>query len=129
MARGGYGRGLGIPLKDRVRVGPDGVRRPSTELPADDVDQVELVDVRPAAAEACPGRHCWIADPVDGAPGKPALLVEWRHDPAAGWLGRVVYGAQLRPGRWAIVEEWLPAAQLVPRRSRQPRLTRTERDG
>ena len=40
--------------------------------------------------------------------------MEWREGPA-GWEGRVVYVAQLRPGRWALVEEWLPSAQLTPR--------------
>jgi hypothetical protein len=39
--------------------------------------------------------------------------LEWRR---AGHLwegGRVVYAAQLRPGRWASVEGWLPAELLT----------------
>jgi hypothetical protein len=31
-----------------------------------------------------------------------------------GWEGRVVYAAQLRPGRWVMVEEWTPEALLTP---------------
>ena len=49
--------------------------------------------------------------PVDGSEPRPGLLLEWRR---AGhlWEGRVVYVAQLRPGRWATVEEWVPAELL-----------------
>ena len=96
MAAGGYGRGAGIPLKDRVRAGQpqkeDGGGAPIQE------DQ--------------PGRHCWISVPVDGSQPRPGLLLEWRR---AGhlWEGRVVYVAQLRPGRWATVEEWVPAELLT----------------
>lgn len=59
-----------------------------------------------------PGRHCWITLPVDGSQPRPGLLLEWRR---AGhlWEGRVVYAAQLRPGRWATVEEWVPAELLT----------------
>lgn len=50
--------------------------------------------------------------PVDGSQPRPGLLLEWRR---AGhlWEGRVVYAAQLRPGRWATVEEWVPAELLT----------------
>ncbi len=62
----------------------------------------------------CPARHCWVADAADGRGTKrPGLLVEWRQA-EAGWEGRVVYAAEIRPGRWALVEEWLPAALLTP---------------
>lgn len=62
----------------------------------------------------CPARHCWVADPVDGAAEKrPGLLLEWRRAPQ-GWEGRVTYAAQPRPGSWALVEEWLPASALAP---------------
>ncbi|MFZ2502308.1 MAG: hypothetical protein WAW88_06535 [Nocardioides sp.] len=98
MAGGGYGRGAGIPLKDRVRV-----------------DQ----RLEPPAASASvgpdqPGRHCWITLPVDGSPSqpRPGLLLEWRRGGHL-WEGRVVYAAQLRPGRWASVEEWVPAELLT----------------
>jgi hypothetical protein len=94
MAGGGYGRGAGIPLKDRVRV-----------------DQASAT---PAIAEASehPGRHCWVTVPVDASQPRPGLLLEWRR---AGhlWEGRVVYVAQLRPGRWATVEEWIPSELLT----------------
>ena len=98
MAGGGYGRGAGIPLKDRVRV-----------------DQDAQVDSRPPAAPAGaehPGRHCWVSVPVDAARPRPGLLLEWRRTGHL-WEGRVVYVAQLRPGRWATVEEWIPSELLA----------------
>jgi hypothetical protein len=71
------------------------------------------VAVAQVVADACPGRHCWVADPVDGASKRPGLLVEWRRPAAGGgWEGRVVYVAQLRRGRWAVVEEWVDEALL-----------------
>lgn len=69
------------------------------------------------AADVCPVRHCWVADPVDVADAagakRPGMLAEWRQVPA-GWEGRVLYAARLRTGSWALVEEWLPAALLTP---------------
>ncbi|KQZ72138.1 hypothetical protein ASD66_23675 [Nocardioides sp. Root151] len=90
---GGYGRGAGIPLKDRVRV----------DQPSEPVS---------ATGAEHPGRHCWVSVPVDASSPRPGLLLEWRR---AGhlWEGRVVYVAQLRPGRWATVEEWIPAELLT----------------
>jgi hypothetical protein len=95
MAGGGYGRGAGIPLKDRVRVDPGS----AAATPAI------------AAALEHPGRHCWVSVPIDASQPRPGLLLEWRR---AGhlWEGRVVYVAQLRPGRWATVEEWIPSELL-----------------
>ncbi len=49
--------------------------------------------------------------PVDGSQPRPGLLLEWRRVGHL-WEGRVVYVAQLRPGRWATVEEWVPAELL-----------------
>jgi hypothetical protein len=97
MAAGGYGRGAGLPLKDRVRAGQQPLQQDAIEEPVRS-DQ--------------PGRHCWISAPVDGSQARPGLLLEWRR---AGhlWEGRVVYAAQLRPGRWASVEEWVPAELLT----------------
>jgi hypothetical protein len=64
--------------------------------------------------DECPARHCWVADAVDGHGVKrPGLLLEWRRG-EGGWEGRVVYAAQVRPGRWALVEEWVAAALLTP---------------
>jgi hypothetical protein len=105
MARGGYGRGLGIPLKDRIRIGPDG-------KPVEAVHEYAAGTEHPTRSEDCPGRHCWITDPVDGSSTRPALLLEWRKDPAGDWFGFTVYPAQLRPGRWASICEWVPASRL-----------------
>jgi hypothetical protein len=64
--------------------------------------------------DECPARHCWVADAVDnGGVKRPGLLVEWRQS-ETGWEGRVVYAAQVRAGRWALVEEWVAAALLAP---------------
>jgi hypothetical protein len=70
---------------------------------------------RPDVDDACPARHCWVADAADGAGVKrPGLLVEWREG-ASGWEGRVVYVADLHSRVWCLVEEWLPASSLTPR--------------
>jgi hypothetical protein len=94
MARGGYGRGTGIPLRDRVRA----AGAPAADQPG---------------STAYPGRHCWISVPVDGVQPRPALLMEWRRAERGRWEGRVVYVAELRPGAWATVEEWVPAELLT----------------
>jgi hypothetical protein len=89
MRRGGGG----IPLVDRVR----GTGSAGT-------------------ADSCPARHCWVSGAADDRGVKrPGLLVEWRRTDAGDWQGRVVYAAELRPGEWALVEEWLPSALLTPR--------------
>ena len=89
MAAGGMGGTRGVPMAHRVRSsGP--------------------------TYDACPARHCWVADAVDGFGVKrPGLLLEWRRAGDA-WEGRVVYAAQLRPGRWVMVEEWTAEALLTP---------------
>lgn len=93
MAGGMNKRGSRVPLADRVRD-----RHQPAPAPAHDV---------------CPARHCWVADAVDRHGVKrPGLLAEWRQGPD-GWEGRVVYAAQLRPGEWQLVEEWLPAGLLT----------------
>ncbi|MDP3968075.1 MAG: hypothetical protein Q8Q02_07315 [Nocardioides sp.] len=94
---GGYGRGAGIPLKDRVRV----------DQPTEPAQQPVT-----AAGSGHPGRHCWVSMPVDASHPRPGLLLEWRR---AGhvWEGRVAYVAQLRPGRWATVEEWISSELLT----------------
>lgn len=97
---GGYGRVAGIPLRDRVRVGLDqsgGSKTPERRFPS-----------------SGPGRHCWVSVPVDGGLACPALLVEWRRDGGDGpWVGHVVYVAELRPGEWTTVMEWLPADRMT----------------
>lgn len=103
MAAGGYGRGAGIPLKDRVRVG----------------DAKELAEVAEPSLPSpetgdCPARHCWVSLPVDGSQPRAALLLEWRRVERGRLEGLVVYVAQLRPGRWASVTEWVPAELLTP---------------
>lgn len=66
----------------------------------------------PRPADPCPARHCWVNEPADGGAARPGLLLEWRKDRTGRWEGRVMYAAELRPGAWATVEEWLPAALL-----------------
>jgi hypothetical protein len=50
--------------------------------------------------------------PVDGGAPRPGLLLEWRRGAQGCWEGRVVYTAELRPGTWATLEEWLAADLL-----------------
>lgn len=88
---GGWGKqGSGVPLSERVR-------------------RADL----PTAGGQCPARHCWVSDADSSGVKRPGLLVEWRAG-AEGWEGRVVHAASLRPGRWSLVEEWVPAARLTP---------------
>lgn len=89
------GRG-GVPLHARARV--DAAAPPAP--PAS------------PAQPSGPARHCWVRTPVDAGAPRPGLLLEWRRDPRGWWEGRVVYAAELRPGQWATVEEWL-AAELL----------------
>lgn len=96
---GGYGQGSGVPLHARTRVGGGA---PSLPTP----------DPAPTSPADCPARHCWVTVPVDGSRPRPGLLLEWRKVEKGRWEGRVVYAAELRPGRWAAVEEWLPAELL-----------------
>jgi hypothetical protein len=95
MARGGYGGGTGIPLQDRVR---------GTQAPAAGSD---------GDRDDCPARHCWVAVPVDGSRPRPGLLLEWRKVERGRFEGLVTYAAQLRPGRWTTVTEWVPAELLT----------------
>ena len=97
---GGFGS-TGPPLYARTRAGgPSGASDPAPPpgAPAAEADE---------RAE-CPARHCWVTSPVDGGAPRPGLLLEWRRG-LHGWEGRVAYAAELRAGRWAAVEEWLPA--------------------
>jgi hypothetical protein len=100
---GGMNKRGGTPLGERRHGGPFPPPPPGPPFPP--------------PGEACPVRHCWVADAADGRGTKrPGLLVEWRRASDDGrWQGRVVYAAALRPGRWALVEEWLPADVLTPR--------------
>jgi len=95
MARGGYGSG-GIPLQDRVRDGS----APAAPLPPN--------------SDECPARHCWVAVPVDGSRPRPGLLLEWRKVERGRFEGLVTYAAQLRPGRWSTVTDWVAAELLSP---------------
>lgn len=101
MAGGGYGRGVGIPLKDRISVGA-GEPEAAASGPA------------PVVADGCPARHCWVSLPVDGNQPRAALLLEWRRVEQGRLEGLVVYTAQLRSGRWSTVTEWVPAEVLTP---------------
>lgn len=62
-----------------------------------------------------PGRHCWVSLPVDGTTPAEGLLVEWRQVERGRWEGRVLYVAEVRPGRRGVVDEWVPAEYLVAR--------------
>jgi hypothetical protein len=95
MSRGS-GRGPAIPLRDRVRAG-----------------QPQPAGPGPESHDPCPARHVYVSLPVDATEARPGLLLEWRK---AGhrWEGRVVYLAELRPGRWSLVEEWIAAELLTP---------------
>ena len=66
----------------------------------------------PAPPGTGPAKHCWVRTPVDAGSARPGLLLEWRKDAIGRWEGRVVYAAQLRPGEWITVEEWLAADLL-----------------
>ena len=88
---GGVG-GKGLPLHARNRA--------AQEQPASPV------------TAPCPVKHCWVKAPVDGAAARPGLLLEWRKAVDGRWEGRVSYAAELRPGRWVTVEEWLGAELL-----------------
>ena len=63
----------------------------------------------------CPMRHVWVADPVDRSGVKrPGLLVMWRRTQGgAGWEALVLYDAELRPGEWAVVQEWVAETLLT----------------
>ena len=76
----------------------------------------ERVTQHPPAGSPCPMRHVWVADAVDRAGVKrPGLLVMWRRTASGvGWEALVHYGAELRPGQWAVVEEWVGEALLTP---------------
>jgi len=41
--------------------------------------------------------------------------IEWMKTPIGSWEGLVSYAAELRPGQWAIVQEWLNEVVLTPR--------------
>jgi hypothetical protein len=88
----------------------------------DGMPMIERVRLSMADGSDCPARHCWVADAVDRSGHKgPGLLVEWRRAAAGpGWQGLVVYAAQLRPGGWAVVEEWVDESLLTPDLSRSP---------
>lgn len=106
MVRGGYGSGSGIPLSDRVRAGAASPAKPPAAP-----DSGRASD---AVEGACPARHCWVSVPLDGPQARPGLLLEWRQGERGRWEGRVIYVAQLRAGRWSLVEEWVPAELLTP---------------
>jgi hypothetical protein len=112
MAAGGYGRGSGVPLNQRRRTGEPRVDPAGARV-------TEPVPAAPAAPPATgpvldQSRHCWVAAPVDTTRPRPGLLLEWRKVERGRFEGRVVYQAELRPGRFALVEEWVPAELLTP---------------
>jgi hypothetical protein len=52
--------------------------------------------------------------PSDGSGvRRPGLLVAWQQSDD-GWRGNVVYVAELTPGGWAVVQEWIRSELLTP---------------
>jgi hypothetical protein len=78
------------------------------------LSMTERVQVQ-SKVEECPLRHCWVQAAVPGA-GQPVpgLLAEWRHTDEDEWWARVVYPSRPDPGRWSLVEEWVPARRVRP---------------
>jgi hypothetical protein len=99
-----------VPLRDRVR---SDVTPPVPPAQAPDASARRESSLAGDAPPGSPARHCWVTVPVDGPWPRPGLLLEWRQGERGRWEGRVVYSAQLRPGRWALVEEWVPAELLT----------------
>jgi hypothetical protein len=94
-----------------------GMSRPRPSVPVPVAIRGRSVGPEDGAArpDGGPGRHCWVADPADDTTARRAgLLVEWRRAVSGGWEGRVVQVAQVRPGRWALVEEWVDESLLGP---------------
>ncbi len=109
MVRGGYGSGAGIPLRDRVRhqdADPAVSAAGSERLGAS-----PGVPHNPGSSD-CPARHCWVTVPVDGSRPRAGLLLEWRKVERGRFEGLVTYAAQVRPGRWSTITEWVPAELL-----------------
>lgn len=98
MAGGGYGKGAGIRLQDRIR----------THDENGDLN-------RPAAGDlpAKGPRHCWVLDPLGQTAKRAGLLLEWRRTSRASWEGLVVYEARDN-GRRVTVQEWVPSHLLDP---------------
>jgi hypothetical protein len=104
--KGGMTRGSGIPLRDRVRAGGP---QPQPSAPGPE----SRPEPGPERRDPCPARHVHVSLPVDATEARPGLLLEWRKVEHR-WEGRVVYLAELRPGRWSLVEEWIAAELLTP---------------
>lgn len=108
MVRGGYGSGAGIPLRDRVRT-----RDGDPAVSAAGSERLGASASPPTAGSSdCPARHCWVTIPVDGTRARPGLLLEWRKVDRGRFEGLVTYAAQVRPGRWSTITEWVPAELL-----------------
>jgi hypothetical protein len=77
-------------------------------------DRVTLADRihgTPASSTGQPSvKPCVVTDRHGRLPG---LLLEWRRT-SAGWEGRVVRPVLDISGRWAVVEDWIPAPLLEP---------------
>ncbi len=77
------------------------------------IPMAERVSLGRGQASVSPARHCWVLDPADrSGVRRPGLLLEWRRAGTGDWTGRVVYAAELRPGEWAAVEEWISSSLL-----------------
>jgi hypothetical protein len=90
VVQGGYGRGAGIPLHQRLRADQLGVPQPMPDPP--------------------PLKPCWVSDRYGRLPG---LLLGWRRM-GDEWQGRVVRAVLDPDGGWVVVEEWIPSVFLEP---------------
>jgi len=97
-----------VSLKDRVRTKPG----ETPDLPVAPSPPPAIGDE--GSSTGGPGKHCWVSLPVDATTARPGLLLEWRKGPRGRHEGLTVYRAQLRPGGWATVTEWVPAEFLTP---------------
>lgn len=99
MARGGYGRGAGIALQDRRRVGGEAPAGPASPPPHPAPPRP------PAPAGPAPRvRHCWVQHVGAEWPG---VVVQWRRD-ETGWSALVSWVEDTQSLR----VEWVPASRL-----------------
>jgi hypothetical protein len=94
----------GVPLQDRIRVGPDGQRiGPARPEPATS----SLTEPASPARR----RHCWVLRPPHHGEME-GLVLQWSQE-QHGWVALVMYVVEHSDGPIA-VQEWLAAEWLRP---------------